>query len=107
MGLVALVTGAARGQGRGHAVRLAEDGADVIAVDICAQIDSVERSPCPRFWRDTIDVNLTGVWNTVDATAPIMIEAGNGGAIVLPASTAGGPPTSPNTPPAGRCAAAR
>lgn len=40
-GSVALVTGAARGQGRSHAVRLAQEGADVIAVDICRQIDSV------------------------------------------------------------------
>ncbi len=34
-GKIALVTGAARGQGRSHAVRLAEEGADIIAVDIC------------------------------------------------------------------------
>jgi (+)-trans-carveol dehydrogenase len=40
-GQVALITGAARGQGRSHAVRLAEEGADIIAVDICRQIDSV------------------------------------------------------------------
>ena len=40
-GKVALITGAARGQGRSHAVRLARDGADVIAVDICRQIGSV------------------------------------------------------------------
>jgi (+)-trans-carveol dehydrogenase len=40
-GKVALITGAARGQGRSHAVKLAEEGADIIAVDICAQIDSV------------------------------------------------------------------
>ena len=40
-GKVALVTGAARGQGRSHAVRLAQEGADIIAVDVCAQIDSV------------------------------------------------------------------
>ena len=40
-GKVAFITGAARGQGRAHAVRLAADGADIIAVDLCAQIDSV------------------------------------------------------------------
>jgi (+)-trans-carveol dehydrogenase len=40
-GKVALVTGAARGQGRGHAVRLAEEGADIIAVDLCDQIGTV------------------------------------------------------------------
>ena len=40
-GKVAFITGAARGQGRSHAVRLAQEGADVIAVDICAQIGSV------------------------------------------------------------------
>ncbi len=40
-GKVALVTGAARGQGRSHAIRLAQEGADIIAVDICAQVDSV------------------------------------------------------------------
>src|SRR4051794_27088332 len=37
-GKVVLVTGAARGQGRAHAVRLAEQGADVIAVDVCKDI---------------------------------------------------------------------
>jgi (+)-trans-carveol dehydrogenase len=40
-GKVAFITGAARGQGRSHAVRLAQEGADIIAVDIAAQIDSV------------------------------------------------------------------
>jgi NAD(P)-dependent dehydrogenase (short-subunit alcohol dehydrogenase family) len=40
-GKVAFITGAARGQGRSHAVRLAAEGADIIAVDICRQIDSV------------------------------------------------------------------
>jgi SDR family mycofactocin-dependent oxidoreductase len=40
-GRVAVVTGAARGQGRSHAVRLAEEGADIIALDICDQIESV------------------------------------------------------------------
>jgi SDR family mycofactocin-dependent oxidoreductase len=40
-GKVAFVTGAARGQGRSHAVRLAEEGADIIAVDICRDIDTL------------------------------------------------------------------
>jgi NAD(P)-dependent dehydrogenase (short-subunit alcohol dehydrogenase family) len=40
-GKVAFITGAARGQGRSHAVRLAAEGADIIAVDICRQIDTV------------------------------------------------------------------
>lgn len=40
-GKVAFITGAARGQGRSHAIRLAQEGADIIAVDIEGQIDSV------------------------------------------------------------------
>ena len=40
-GQVAFITGAARGQGRAHANRLAEEGADIIAIDICGQIESV------------------------------------------------------------------
>ena len=40
-GKVAFVTGAARGQGRCHAVRLAEEGADIIAVDLCRDIDTI------------------------------------------------------------------
>src|SRR3954447_14172993 len=40
-GKVAFITGAARGQGREHAIRLAEEGADVIAIDLCAQIETV------------------------------------------------------------------
>jgi SDR family mycofactocin-dependent oxidoreductase len=39
-GKVAFITGAARGQGRAHAVRMAQEGADIIAVDICRQIES-------------------------------------------------------------------
>ena len=41
---VAFITGAARGQGRSHAVRLAQEGADIIAVDICQSFDN---SPAP------------------------------------------------------------
>jgi (+)-trans-carveol dehydrogenase len=40
-GKVAFITGAARGQGRSHAVRLAEDGADIVAVDVCADVETV------------------------------------------------------------------
>jgi SDR family mycofactocin-dependent oxidoreductase len=49
---VVFITGAARGQGRAHAVRLAEEGADIIAVDICGQIDSVGY---PMASRDDLD----------------------------------------------------
>jgi (+)-trans-carveol dehydrogenase len=40
-GKVAFITGAARGQGRSHAIRLAQEGADIIAVDVAGQIGSV------------------------------------------------------------------
>jgi SDR family mycofactocin-dependent oxidoreductase len=40
-GKVALISGGARGQGRSHAVRMAQEGADIIAFDICEQIDTV------------------------------------------------------------------
>lgn len=40
-GKVAFITGAARGQGRSHAARLAQEGADIIAVDLCENIDTV------------------------------------------------------------------
>jgi (+)-trans-carveol dehydrogenase len=40
-GKVAFITGAARAQGRSHAVRLAEDGADIVAVDVCADVETV------------------------------------------------------------------
>jgi SDR family mycofactocin-dependent oxidoreductase len=158
-GKVALITGAARGQGRSHALRLAQEGADVIAVDICRQIDSVSfpmstvedlketqrqvealdrrivtqqadvrnlpelkeavdagvaelggldivsanagifainpepqpSDPAVRaaMWRDTIDVNLTGVWHTIEAALPILVEQGRGGAVIITSSTAG------------------
>ena len=56
-GKVVFITGAARGQGRSHAVRFAEEGADIIAFDLCDQIDSVAY-PMPT--REDLDetVNL-------------------------------------------------
>ncbi len=51
-GKVALITGAARGQGRSHAVHLADEGADIIAIDICADIESNEY---PLATRDDLD----------------------------------------------------
>ena len=47
-GKVALVTGAARGIGRAQAVRLAEEGADVVVIDICGQVDTTVTPPSSR-----------------------------------------------------------
>jgi SDR family mycofactocin-dependent oxidoreductase len=44
-GKVAFITGAARSQGRSHALRLAQEGADVIAVDMCAPVESIQMYP--------------------------------------------------------------
>jgi len=153
-GRVALITGAARGQGRSHAVRFAEEGADIIAVDICDQIDCVgypmatredldetvnlvektgrrivaSRGDVRDFERlktiaangvaelgrvdfvlanagigplvgeqrhdivayvDAVDVMLTGVYYTIEATLPALLDHGDGGAIVITSSTAG------------------
>ena len=56
-GKVAFVTGAARGQGRSHAVRLAQEGADVIAVDICRHIENtMEPSSTPADLAKTADL---------------------------------------------------
>ncbi|MGV0837883.1 mycofactocin-coupled SDR family oxidoreductase [Mycolicibacterium thermoresistibile] len=44
-GKVAFITGAARGQGRSHAVRLAQEGADIIAIDVCRRITSESAIP--------------------------------------------------------------
>jgi SDR family mycofactocin-dependent oxidoreductase len=149
-GKVAFISGGARGQGRSHAIRLAEEGADIVTFDICAQIESVpypmatpedleqtvkevealgrrivarqadardvdavravfeegsaELGPIQivsanagigsggssdRDWADVLDVNLTGVWNTVRVTIPPMIEHGQGGSIILTSSTGG------------------
>jgi SDR family mycofactocin-dependent oxidoreductase len=152
-GKVAFITGAGRGQGRSHAIRLAEEGADIIAVDICRNYDTVSYGMStdadlaqtvkdvealdrrivatradvrdaaalkaavdegvaqlghldvvcanagictvqawdevtPAVWQDTLDTNLTGVWNTMVACVPHLIAAG-GGSIIATSSTAG------------------
>jgi SDR family mycofactocin-dependent oxidoreductase len=154
-GRVAFITGAARGQGRAHAIRLASEGADIIAIDICAPIsetitypmatseelaetvraveatgrkvlarevdirdlialqqvvaDGVEQfgrldilvanagvlswgriwEMSEEQWDTVIDVNLNGTWRTIRAVVPAMIEAGNGGSIIIVSSSAG------------------
>jgi SDR family mycofactocin-dependent oxidoreductase len=152
-GQVALVTGAARGQGRSHAVALARAGADIVALDACKDIETIPyalakpgdldetaklvqaegrqflgcecdvrssqslddavHAATERFgridilvanagiwglgvlwelsdeqWQDMIDVNLTGVWRTLKAVLPTMIEQRRG-SVVLTASVNG------------------
>jgi SDR family mycofactocin-dependent oxidoreductase len=62
VGKVALITGAARGMGRSHAVRFAEEGADIIAIDLCEQIGSVAYPlPSPEDLDETVNlVEKTG-----------------------------------------------
>lgn len=153
-GKVAFITGAARGQGRSHAVRFAEEGADIIAFDLCEQINSVayplarpedldetvnlvektgrrivaEQGDVRDFERlkavvakgvselgridfvlanagilpvageqaqdiaafvDAVNVVLNGVYYTIEAALPALLEHGDGGAIVITSSTAG------------------
>jgi (+)-trans-carveol dehydrogenase len=57
-GKVAFITGAARGQGRSHAVTLAREGADIIAVDLCAQIGS---APYPMATPEDLDQTVKEV----------------------------------------------
>jgi SDR family mycofactocin-dependent oxidoreductase len=160
-GKTAFITGIARGQGRMHALTLAREGADIIGVDICQQIDSVgyplatpedlaetvrlveqldrrvvataadvrdsaqltaaldagvlelggldivvanagiapfSLTPCDEEWQDALDVNLTGVYNTVRAAIPHLTQRSAGGAIVITSSSAGLTGMSPATP---------
>ncbi|HJY58965.1 MAG TPA: SDR family NAD(P)-dependent oxidoreductase, partial [Streptosporangiaceae bacterium] len=57
-GKVAFITGAARGQGRSHAVRLAQEGADIIAVDLAGQVASV---PYPMATPEDLDQTVKEV----------------------------------------------
>ena len=68
-GKVAFITGAARGQGRSHAVRLAQEGADIVAVDVCKQIDTV---PIPISTPEDLEETVA----LVEATGRILPEVG-------------------------------
>ncbi len=154
-GKVAFITGAARGQGRAHALRLASEGADILALDLAGplpqgvpyesstpddlaetarQVEALDRrilthqgdvrdfedmqafvgrgvaelgrldivvanaaifvpgtwdEITPTMFKDTMDINVTGVWNTVMAGAPHVVAGGNGGSVVIISSGAG------------------
>jgi SDR family mycofactocin-dependent oxidoreductase len=62
-GKVAFITGAARGQGRSHAVRLAQEGADIIAVDLCEPIPTVT----PEFYDGATEEDLEETVRQVEA----------------------------------------
>ena len=61
-GKVAFITGAARGQGRSHAIRLAQEGADIIAVDLCESVPSVT-----RFYPGATEADLAETVTAVEA----------------------------------------
>ena len=68
---VAVITGAARGQGRSHAVALAEQGADIIAVDICADIDAI---PYPLATKSDLDKTARLVQATGRKAVPVVAD---------------------------------
>lgn len=86
---VAFITGAARGQGRAHAVRIAKEGAGIIAVNAGISSPRAWNAITPEEFRDVMDVNVTGTWNTVMAGAQKIIDGGRGGSIILISSAAG------------------
>ena len=83
-GKVALITGAARGQGRAEAVRLAQEGADIIAVDVCAAIPQVQYTAATRADLDeTVRLVEAEGGRVVAATADIRDRSALGAAIEL------------------------
>ena len=81
-GKVAFITGAARGQGRGHAVRLAQEGADIIAIDICKPIEGFLNPPStPEDLARTADLvrghNRRVVTAEIDVRDYDALKAGN------------------------------
>jgi SDR family mycofactocin-dependent oxidoreductase len=147
-GRTAFITGAARGQGRAHALRLASEGARIIGVDVCKDVESVDyqlatsddltdtqrlveeaggeilvqqadvrdqgsldsafAAGLERFgsidiavanagivsmaplhemteerWAEMLDINLSGVWRTIKAVAPTMIQQRSGSIVLI------------------------
>src|SRR5271169_6240863 len=68
---VAVITGAARGQGRNHAVALAEQGADIIAVDLCADIDAI---PYPLATKSDLDETVRLVQAAGRRVMPVIAD---------------------------------
>ncbi len=68
---VAVITGAARGQGRSHAAALAAEGADIIAVDLCADIESI---PYPLGTRDDLDETVAMVRSAGRRAVPVVAD---------------------------------
>ena len=68
---VAVITGAARGQGRSHAVALAEQGADIIGVDICADVDAI---PYPLGTKEDLDETARLVAATGRRMVPVVAD---------------------------------
>ncbi|BAX92599.1 mycofactocin-coupled SDR family oxidoreductase [Mycobacterium shigaense] len=68
---VAVITGAARGQGRSHAVALAEQGADVIAVDVCTDVEGI---PYPLATKADLDETVRLVEATGRRAAPVVAD---------------------------------
>ena len=81
---VAFITGAARGQGRSHAVHLAEEGADIIAVDICADIAS---NDYPLASREDLDETARLVEKTGRRIVPIQADVRDRAALAEALST--------------------
>ena len=75
-GKVAFITGAARGQGRSHAIRLAEEGADIIAVDICRNNDTVGY---PMATAEDLEETLQGAVLAGSAVEHVERDVGLGG----------------------------
>ncbi|HTY29752.1 MAG TPA: mycofactocin-coupled SDR family oxidoreductase [Mycobacterium sp.] len=71
LGSVAVITGAARGQGRSHAVALAAEGADIIAIDRCADIESI---PYPLATKAHLDETVAAVEAVGRRVVPVVAD---------------------------------